>query len=164
MISEELSPRPLTRHILQQLLDLSRQRLPCTVATAILVAASARTLSIASLAFMPRGVLFATAARSISPVAKWHRQYSSLMIGDCVPLPHPGGPANSKTASRFEIKFLSSRCVNPILTDLGNILSELLKQEVRSLRVKSLLLIRKYASKLRLTTLAMHHRNPLASC
>lgn len=51
------------------------------------------TLSIASFALMPKGVLAATAALSISPVAKWHKQYSSLMIGDCVPFPDPGGPA-----------------------------------------------------------------------
>lgn len=47
----------------------------------------------ASLALMPSGVLAATAALSISPVAKWHKQYSSLMMGDCVPFPDPGGPA-----------------------------------------------------------------------
>lgn len=52
------------------------------------------TLSIASFAFTPRGVLAATAALSISPVAKWHRQYSSLMMGDWVPFPDPGGPAS----------------------------------------------------------------------
>jgi len=50
-------------------------------------------LSIASLALTPRGVLAATAALNISPVAKWHKQYSSFMIGDWVPLPDPGGPA-----------------------------------------------------------------------
>jgi len=51
------------------------------------------TLSIASLALTPRGVLAATAALNMSPVAKWHKQYSSFMIGDWVPLPDPGGPA-----------------------------------------------------------------------
>ena len=51
-----------------------------------------QTLFMASLALMPSGVLAATAALSISPVAKWHKQYSSLMIGDWVPLPDPGGP------------------------------------------------------------------------
>ena len=50
------------------------------------------TLSIASLALIPRGVFAATAALSISPVAKWHRQYSSLIRGDWVPFPEPGGP------------------------------------------------------------------------
>ena len=34
----------------------------------------------------------ATASRSISPVDKWQRQYSSFMIGACVPFPEPGGP------------------------------------------------------------------------
>ena len=29
----------------------------------------------------------------MSPVARWHRQWSFLSCGDCVPLPHPGGPA-----------------------------------------------------------------------
>jgi len=56
-------------------------------------AAGPLTLSMASLALIPRGVLAATAARSMSPVARWHRQCSSLMMGDCVPFPHPGGPA-----------------------------------------------------------------------
>lgn len=51
------------------------------------------TLFIASLALTPRGVLAATAALNISPVAKWHKQYSSFMIGDWVPFPDPGGPA-----------------------------------------------------------------------
>lgn len=51
------------------------------------------TFSIASLALMPRGVFAATAALNISPVAKWHKQYSSLIIGDWVPFPEPGGPA-----------------------------------------------------------------------
>lgn len=41
----------------------------------------------------PRGVCAATAALSISPVAKWHKQCSSFSFGDCVPLPQPGGPA-----------------------------------------------------------------------
>eukprot|EP00955_Chlamydomonas_euryale_P085584 364114-Chlamydomonas_euryale.AAC.2 len=41
----------------------------------------------------PSGDLAATAARSMSPVARWQRQCSNLMRGDCVPLPHPGGPA-----------------------------------------------------------------------
>lgn len=50
------------------------------------------TLSIASLALMPRGVLAATAALNMSPVARWHKQYSSFMIGDWVPFPDPGGP------------------------------------------------------------------------
>lgn len=50
----------------------------------------------ASLAFMPSGVLAPTAALSMSPVAKWHKQYSSLINGDWVPLPDPGGPADLK--------------------------------------------------------------------
>lgn len=29
----------------------------------------------------------------MSLVAKWHKQYSSLMLGDWVPFPDPGGPA-----------------------------------------------------------------------
>lgn len=41
----------------------------------------------------PSGVLAATAARSMSPVARWHRQFSFLIMGDWVPLPQPGGPA-----------------------------------------------------------------------
>eukprot|EP00953_Heterococcus_sp_UTEX-ZZ885_P031638 16586-Heterococcus_DN1.PRE.3 len=45
-----------------------------------------------ALAFFPISVPAATAARSISPVAKWHRQYSSFTSGACVPLPAPGGP------------------------------------------------------------------------
>lgn len=53
------------------------------------------TLSIASFALTPRGDLAATAARSMSPVDKWHKQNSSFMTGDCVPLPEPGGPANA---------------------------------------------------------------------
>jgi hypothetical protein len=53
------------------------------------------TLSIASFALTPKGVLAATAALNISPVAKWHKQYSSLIRGDCVPLPDPGGPKTS---------------------------------------------------------------------
>lgn len=48
----------------------------------------------ASLALIPSGVLAATAALNISPVAKWHKQYSSLIIGDWVPFPDPGGPAS----------------------------------------------------------------------
>ena len=43
--------------------------------------------------FFPRGVSAATAARSISPVARWQRQCSFLMTGLCVPFPQPGGPA-----------------------------------------------------------------------
>ena len=45
---------------------------------------------------IPRGVFAATAALSISPVARWHRQYSSLIIGDWVPLPDPGGPTQDE--------------------------------------------------------------------
>lgn len=41
-------------------------------------------------------VFAATAARSMSPVARWHRQCSLLITGDCVPLPQPGGPAASR--------------------------------------------------------------------
>ena len=52
------------------------------------------TFSIASLALIPRGVLAATAALNMSPVAKWHKQYSFLIIGDWVPFPDPGGPVN----------------------------------------------------------------------
>ncbi len=48
--------------------------------------------SIAFFASSPRGVLAATAARSMSPVARWHRQFSFLINGLCVPLPLPGGP------------------------------------------------------------------------
>jgi len=54
------------------------------------------TLSMAALAWSPKGVFLATAARSMSPVARWHRQKSSLMMGDWVPFPQPGGPANPK--------------------------------------------------------------------
>lgn len=57
---------------------------------------SSETSAPASMAFfasMPIGDLAATAARSISPVARWHRQCSFLMTGDWVPLPQPGGPA-----------------------------------------------------------------------
>lgn len=56
----------------------------------------------ASLALIPRGVLAATADLSISPVAKWHKQYSSLIIGDWVPFPDPGGPENLR-AHRIRI-------------------------------------------------------------
>ena len=35
----------------------------------------------------PRGVLAATCSRNKSPVAKWQMQYSSLILGACVPLP-----------------------------------------------------------------------------
>ena len=28
------------------------------------------------------------------PVERWHRQYSSLILGACVPFPAPGGPKN----------------------------------------------------------------------
>ena len=51
----------------------------------------------ACLASNPKGVCFETASRSMSPVAKWHKQYSSLMKGDWVPFPHPGGPAHPIT-------------------------------------------------------------------
>ena len=44
----------------------------------------------------PKGVLAATAALNISPVARWHKQCSSLILGDWVPLPQPGGPAHVK--------------------------------------------------------------------
>ena len=47
----------------------------------------------AFLASRPSGVFAATAARSMSPVARWHRQFSFLIIGLWVPLPEPGGPA-----------------------------------------------------------------------
>jgi hypothetical protein len=57
------------------------------------VISKCNTLSIASFALTPKGVLAATAALNISPVAKWHKQYSSLIMGDCVPFPEPGGPA-----------------------------------------------------------------------
>uniref|UniRef100_A0A7C8ZUL2 Uncharacterized protein n=1 Tax=Opuntia streptacantha TaxID=393608 RepID=A0A7C8ZUL2_OPUST len=59
-------------------------------------------LSIASLALIPREVLAATAALNISPVARWHKQYSSLMMGDCVPLPDPGGPTRMRRLSGLE--------------------------------------------------------------
>jgi len=52
------------------------------------------TASMACFASNPSFVCLATASRSMSPVARWHRQYSSLMKGDCVPFPHPGGPEN----------------------------------------------------------------------
>ena len=42
-------------------------------------------LSMACLAFTPFGVFAATAARNMSPVARWHRQWSDLILGDCVP-------------------------------------------------------------------------------
>ena len=45
-----------------------------------------------ALAFLPKSVPADTAARSMSPVAKWQTQYSSTTRGACVPLPHPGGP------------------------------------------------------------------------
>ena len=47
----------------------------------------------AGLTSCPRGVFAATAALSMSPVARWHRQCSSFIFGDCVPFPQPGGPA-----------------------------------------------------------------------
>ena len=43
-------------------------------------------------ASLPISVPADTAARSMSPVARWHTQYSSTSFGDCVPLPQPGGP------------------------------------------------------------------------
>jgi hypothetical protein len=77
------------------------------------------TLSIASLALIPRGVLAATAALSISPVAKWHRQYSSLIRGDWVPFPEPGGPTrlvkgvpNSPNHEHYRIKIKTQNVVN----------------------------------------------------
>lgn len=45
--------------------------------------------------FWPRGVCAATAARSMSPVARWHRQCSFFMAGLWVPFPQPGGPATA---------------------------------------------------------------------
>ena len=63
------------------------------------------TLSIASLAFVPRGVLAATAALSMSPVARWHKQYSSLISGDWVPLPDPGGPENQFHMMIIKLEF-----------------------------------------------------------
>ena len=53
-----------------------------------------------TLAFFPSSVPALTAARSMSPVARWHRQCSSLMAGDCEPLPQPGGPARSGATGR----------------------------------------------------------------
>ena len=50
--------------------------------------------SIAFFAAIPFGVCAATAALSMSPVAKWHKQCSLLIFGACVPLPHPGGPVS----------------------------------------------------------------------
>jgi len=38
-------------------------------------------------ASLPRSVPCPTSARSISPVARWHRQYFSLSLGAWVPLP-----------------------------------------------------------------------------
>lgn len=44
----------------------------------------------------PIGVLAATAALSMSPVARWQRQCSCLIRGLWVPLPQPGGPASAQ--------------------------------------------------------------------
>lgn len=41
---------------------------------------------------------------SMSPVARWHRQFSYLMRGDCVPLPQPGGPAWKGKLNEYESK------------------------------------------------------------
>ena len=43
--------------------------------------------SMISFAFTPRAVFFCTCSRSISPVAKWHTQNLSRMLGAWVPLP-----------------------------------------------------------------------------
>lgn len=49
------------------------------------------------------------------PVARWQRQYSSLMMGACVPLPEPGGPVSCKELVE------SMRIMNPSLhTALGS--------------------------------------------
>jgi hypothetical protein len=48
--------------------------------------------SMIGLTFLPRGVPVVTAARNMSPVAKWHTLYFSLIKGACVPFPAPGGP------------------------------------------------------------------------
>lgn len=67
----------------------------CSIAIQLGRAHGDDTLSMAALASKPSGVFFSTAARSMSPVARWHRQCSSLRMGDCVPFPHPGGPAKT---------------------------------------------------------------------
>mmetsp|Transcript_22516 Transcript_22516/g.51881 ORF Transcript_22516/g.51881 Transcript_22516/m.51881 type:complete len:204 (+) Transcript_22516:678-1289(+) len=61
--------------------------------------------SITAFAFCPISVPAATAARSRSPVARWHRAYFSLITGACVPLPQPGGP----TRMMFFLGGVSSR-------------------------------------------------------
>ena len=43
-------------------------------------------------ALTPISVPARTAARSMSPVAKWHKQYSFFSLGAWLPLPAPGGP------------------------------------------------------------------------
>lgn len=53
--------------------------------------------SIAFLASRPSGVFAATAARSMSPVARWHKQLSFLIAGLWVPLPEPGGPGKRES-------------------------------------------------------------------
>ena len=67
------------------------------------------TLSIASLALRPRGVLEATAALNMSPVDKWHKQNSSFTIGDCVPFPDPGGPVITKKTKLSQTSTLHPR-------------------------------------------------------
>ena len=70
----------LPRHIRQQSAHWQRHHRPC--------------ISKQSCTSRPSGVLAATAALSMSPVARWHRQCSFFSTGDCVPLPQPGGPGN----------------------------------------------------------------------
>jgi hypothetical protein len=60
-------------------------------------ARSAPPASITVLASRPIGEPLAMAARSMSPVARWHRQYCSRSLGAVVPLPQPGGPARTVT-------------------------------------------------------------------
>jgi hypothetical protein len=56
--------------------------------------------SMIGLTFLPSGVPVVTAARNISPVAKWHTLYFSLINGACVPLPAPGGPVEIRQHQR----------------------------------------------------------------
>ena len=56
----------------------------------------------------PKGVLAATAALNISPVARWHKQCSSLILGDWVPLPQPGGPAHVEIQAQAAHGYVST--------------------------------------------------------
>jgi hypothetical protein len=77
---------------------------------------------------IPRGVLAATAALSISPVAKWHKQYSSLIMGDWVPFPEPGGPtrfvekvSNSQNQEHYIIEIKTKYVVNEETKDYKSV-------------------------------------------